>query len=62
MIEEKKIRDWTGNQDVQNAMLNGLDDLMFSVKGRYDLPLKGGDIDAVLEGVMRVAKRRDTPQ
>jgi type I restriction enzyme, R subunit len=62
LIEEKKIRDWTDNRDVENAMINDLDDLMFSVKGRYELPLTGEDIDEILEGIMRVAKRRETQQ
>ena len=62
VIEEKKIRDWTSNRDVEKAMLNDLDDLMFSVKGRYDLTLSHADIDEMLEGVIRVAKRRDTPK
>jgi type I restriction enzyme R subunit len=59
IIEERKIRDWTNNRDVENAMLNDLDDLMFSVKGRYDLPLSNEDIDEIHEGIMRVAKRRE---
>jgi type I restriction enzyme R subunit len=62
VIEDKKIRDWTTSRDVENAMMNDLDDLMFSVKGRYDLALAHADIDEILEGVIRVAKRRDTPQ
>jgi len=62
VIEDKKIRDWTTRRDVENAMMNDLDDLMFSVKGRYDLALSHADIDEILEGVIRVAKRRDTPQ
>lgn len=62
VIDEKKIRDWTGNRDVENAMKNDLDDLLFSVKGRYDLGLSHDDIDEILEGVIRVAKKRDTPQ
>ena len=33
---------------------------MFSVKGRYDLALSHADIDEILEGVIRVAKQRDT--
>jgi hypothetical protein len=43
-------------------MINDLDDLMFAVKGRYELPLTGEDIDEILEGIMRVAKRRETQQ
>lgn len=59
LIEEKKIRDWTNNRDIENSMMNDLDDLMFAVKGRYELPLTGEDIDEILEGIIRVAKRRD---
>ena len=62
VIEGKKIRDWAGNRDVENAMLNGLEDLLYGVKGRYDIALKTGDMDEILGGVMRVAKRRDMPQ
>ncbi|MCA9090900.1 MAG: HsdR family type I site-specific deoxyribonuclease, partial [Planctomycetaceae bacterium] len=62
IIEEKKIRDWLDNRDVENAMINDLDDLMFAAKGRYDLALTGDDIDEILEGIMRVAKRRETSQ
>jgi hypothetical protein len=43
-------------------MLNGLEDLLYGVKGRYDIPLKAADMDEILAGVIRVAKRRDTPQ
>jgi type I restriction enzyme R subunit len=60
IVEERKIRDWTDNRDVVNAMMNDLDDLMFAAKGRYDLPLSGDDIDEMMEGIMRVAKRRET--
>ena len=62
VIEEKKIRDWTGNRDVENAMTNELEDLLYGVKGRYDIPFKPDDMDEILGGVIRVAKRRDMPQ
>ncbi|MHB0959284.1 MAG: type I restriction endonuclease subunit R [Pirellulaceae bacterium] len=62
IIEHRKIRDWTDNRDVENAMMNDLDDLMFAVKGRYELLLTGEDIDELLEGIMRVAKRREIRQ
>ena len=41
IIEEKKIRDWTTNRDVENSMINGLDDLLFGVKQRHNLTLIG---------------------
>ncbi|QGQ22359.1 type I restriction endonuclease subunit R [Gimesia benthica] len=59
IIDEKKIRDWTDNRDVENAILNDLDDLLFAAKGRYDLNLTGEDIDEILESIIRVAKRRE---
>jgi hypothetical protein len=40
-------------------MRNDLDDLLFAVKGRYDLPLSGDDIDEMADGIIRVAKRRE---
>ena len=58
-IDQRKIRDWTDNRDVVNAMINDLDDLMFAAKGRYDLPLSGDDIDEILEKIIQVAKRRE---
>lgn len=58
IIEDKKIRDWVGT-DVEKAMVNDLDDLLFAAKGRYDLPLTSDDIDEILEGIMRVTVRRE---
>lgn len=58
-IDDRRIRDWTDNRDVENAMLNALEDLLYGVKGRYDIPLQPADMDHLLTGLMRVAKRRD---
>jgi hypothetical protein len=44
-VIEEKIRDWTCNLDVENTMLNGLENLLYSVKGRYDLALKPAGMD-----------------
>ena len=62
LIEEKKIRDWTANRDVENAMMIALEDLLYLVKGRYEIAIKPADMDEILGGVIRVAKRRDMPQ
>lgn len=59
LIDDRKIRDWVGNRDIENSMLNDLDDLIFSVKGRYDLSLSGDDIDEIATNIIQVAKRRD---
>ena len=61
-IDERKIRDWTEKRDVINAMKNDLDDLLFSAKGRYNLPLTAEDIDEILEGILLAAERREVQQ
>jgi type I restriction enzyme R subunit len=62
VIEDRKIRDWTGNRDVENAMTNELEDLLYLVKGRYDIAFQPADLDEILGGIIRVAKRRDMPK
>jgi len=59
IIEERKIRDWTANLDVQNEIKLAMEDYLYSIKGRYDIPLKGGDMDVILDSVLDVAKQRD---
>ncbi|MFH5803197.1 type I restriction endonuclease subunit R [Alienimonas sp. DA493] len=59
LIDEHRIRDWAEKPDVEKAIRNDLDDLMFAVKGRYELPLTGDDIDEIADGLLRVARRRE---
>ena len=59
IIEDKKIRDWTTNLDVQNEIKLAIEDYLYSVKGRYDIPLTGVDIDLILDNVIEVAKQRE---
>jgi type I restriction enzyme R subunit len=59
IIEERKIRDWTTNLDVQNEIKRAMDEYLYSVKGRYDIPLTDGDIDVILDRVLELAKQRD---
>jgi type I restriction enzyme R subunit len=59
IIEEKKIRDWTTNLDVQNEIKLAIEDYLYSVKGRHDIPLTGVDIDLILDNVIEVAKQRE---
>jgi hypothetical protein len=56
IIEAKKIRDWTHNTDVQDQMTNEIEDCLYSIKGRYDLPLSYDEIDEVLEQVIHTTK------
>jgi type I restriction enzyme R subunit len=59
IIEARKIRDWTTNPDVWNEMQAAMDEYLYSVKGRYDIPLTNGDIDVILDRVLELAKQRD---
>ena len=59
LIDERKVRDWVMKDDVQNAMLNAIEDYLFSVKGRYELALDYDTIDRIMEEILTIAKRRD---
>jgi len=59
IIEERKIRDWTTNPDVHKEMQAAMDEYLYSVKGRYDIPLADGDIDVILDRVLELARQRD---
>ena len=59
IIEERKIRDWTTSLDQQNEMKREMEDYLYNVKKRHDIPLKGGDMDVILDSVIDVAKQRD---
>jgi type I restriction enzyme R subunit len=59
IIEERKIRDWTTNPDVQNQIKFAMEEYLYSIKGRYNIPLTGGDMDVILDSVLDIAKHRD---
>ncbi|HLD98844.1 MAG TPA: type I restriction endonuclease subunit R [Bdellovibrionota bacterium] len=59
-IEKHKIRDWSGNRDVQNRMAIELEDLLYALKGRYELSLTSDKMDEIINTLIMVAKRRNT--
>jgi type I restriction enzyme R subunit len=59
-IEKHKIRDWTGNRDVQNKMAIDLEDLLYTLKGKYDLNLSADKIEDITNTLIMVAKRRNS--
>jgi len=60
IINSHKIRDWTRNQDVKNQILNDIEDYFYSLKGRYDLDMDFGVIEAVTGQLLSIAERRDS--
>ena len=59
IIESRKIRDWINNDDVKSQMANDIEDYLFSVKGRHDIPLTYDEIDFLLEQLIYTAIQRD---
>lgn len=59
LIDRCKIRDWTTNLDVQKGMKNDIEDYLYSVKGRYELPLTWNTIDHILDQLIHTAKQRN---
>ncbi len=60
IIDERRVVNWTDNADVQNRMRTAIEDELFELKERNDLPLTLDDIDGMMERVLEVAKRRKT--
>lgn len=58
-ITTKKIRDWSTNIDVINEMTNDIEDALFDAQGVHGFSLPLETVDAVIERVLLVAKRRD---
>ena len=59
LIDKHKIRDWVHKIDVQNAILNDIEDFLFSMKGRYDLGFSVEELDHAMQLLLSVAKRRE---
>jgi type I restriction enzyme R subunit len=60
IINSHKIRDWTRSQDVKNHMINDIEDYFYSLKGRYELDIDFGIIEAMINQLIAIAERRDS--
>jgi type I restriction enzyme R subunit len=59
MIETHKIRDWTRNHDVQKAMMNALEDMLYERAAQLGLHLTSTEMDTLLEQLIEVARQRE---
>lgn len=59
LIEARKIRDWTRNRDIQKAMMNDIEDYLYSVTELRSQLNDGAVLDRVLEQLVDIAKQRD---
>ena len=58
-IEQRKIRDWTGNDGIQKEMMNAIDDYFDSVEAEQNVVITSIEKDLILEQVLEIAKKRD---
>lgn len=60
ILESHKIRDWSRNPDVQKAIYNDIEDYLLELRETFALEIGFKDIDALIEQILSVAKRRET--
>ncbi|MCG3208349.1 MAG: hypothetical protein FOGNACKC_01952 [Anaerolineae bacterium] len=59
LIEARKVTDWSRNLDVQRRMQADIEDYLFSLKGRYGIPLTLADIEQMSGSLVELAKQRE---
>lgn len=59
-IEGQKVRDWAGNRDIENQMKLALDDLLYKANRAHDWKLSAAEQDTLLNGLIEIARRRDS--
>ena len=58
IILQNKIVDWVYNADIQKKIANDIDDILYSIKGRYNIDLNHDDFDYIIENCLKIAKNR----
>ena len=58
IIDMRRVVNWTENADVQNQMKTAIEDTLYDIRDRHQIPLSLDDMDALLDGVLTIARRR----
>jgi type I restriction enzyme R subunit len=58
IIEDRRVVNWTENADVQNRMKTAMEERLFELRD-HGIELSLDDIDALLDALLSVAKRRN---
>jgi type I restriction enzyme R subunit len=58
-VTSRKIRDWSDNVDIVNEMKNDIEDVLYDASESSGVTFPGEVIDAVIDKLTLVAKRRD---
>jgi type I restriction enzyme R subunit len=59
IINQRKIRDWVGNPDVENQMKRELDNLLYDPLRTAGISLSDDRLTALIEAIIMVARKRD---
>ena len=59
VIDLRKVRDWITSLDVVNRMKTALEDHLYNFQAAHNLELSGGELNAIIEGIVETAKKRD---
>jgi type I restriction enzyme R subunit len=59
IIEGRKVRDWVGNDDVENRIRDDMEDYLYDLQGKAGIPLTGTDMDEIMDAVIAVARNRE---
>ncbi len=57
-LEALKIRDWTNNLDVLNAMKNHIEDRLYEIEEKEDIRFSSDELDDIINQVIDIAKKR----
>ena len=58
IIQQRLKVDWRADPDVQNAMRNAIDDLLYEVRSKGGMPLSAQDMDGIIERALDIARAR----
>ncbi|MBK8245821.1 MAG: type I restriction endonuclease subunit R [Gemmatimonadetes bacterium] len=58
IIDSRRVVNWVDNPDVQNRMKTEIEDELFELRDRHGLTMSLDDMDALLDDVLNVARRR----
>jgi type I restriction enzyme R subunit len=52
------VVDWTNKQDIKNRIFNQIEDILYSIKGRYNLSISTDDMDLIIEKSLSIGTKR----
>ncbi|NLF77127.1 MAG: type I restriction endonuclease subunit R [Chloroflexi bacterium] len=58
IIEDRKIRDWVYNVDVQNQMKNAIEDFLYTVEKEQNIRFSNVELDEIVDRLVDIAKKR----